>query len=86
MKVTTTMGELPSAAGKKRYGNRRFMGKPHQPRVSKNPLHYTSKIERLQRCAGPCEKLLDKSAFVRPTGEQVVECPECLRDRLGRGS
>lgn len=78
------MGELPSAAGKKRYGNRRFMGKPHQVRVSKNPLHYTSKLERLQRCAGPCKKLLDRFAFERPGGEKVDLCPECYALELGR--
>jgi len=62
---------------KKRYGNRRFMGKPHQVRVSKNPLHYTSKLERLQRCTGECGELLDKCAFVRPNGDAVDLCPTC---------
>jgi len=78
------VSDLPSASGKKRYGNRRFMGKPHQVRVSKNPLHYTSKLERLQECHGPCGQLLDRSAFVRPNGDRVTRCPECLAKTLGR--
>lgn len=55
------------------------MGKPHQAKVSKNPLHYTSKIENLQRCKGPCGQLLDKFAFERPGGWRSTRCPECMK-------
>lgn len=76
------MAELPSAAsGKKRYSNRRFMGKPHQVRVSKNPLHYTSKLESLRECWG-CGELLHKDAFLR-NGVRLTRCPRCLKEMLG---
>lgn len=55
---------------------RRFMGAPHQAKVSVNPLHVTAKIEHAQRC-NTCQEVLHRDAFVAPTGTKHPTCRVC---------
>lgn len=62
---------------------RRWLGPKHAYRVSKNPLHYTSKIELTRACIR-CERVLHLSAFLLHSGIEVGVCTECRGELNGR--
>lgn len=51
------------------------MGKPHQAKVSVNPLHVTAKIEHCERCP-VCEQVLHRDAFTT-AGVRHKACRMC---------
>lgn len=61
---------------------RRFMGKPHQAKVSINPLHVTAKIEHARRC-DTCDQVLHRDAFVAPGGKVHTSCRVCRLTAAG---